>query len=432
MDPSSPDRAAACPVETKFALRLNPQSFTENGLLRDPASRILFEHYLHRTHKIMAVCKGSRTPFVHELVPIAMSSRLVLNGLLAFSGIHYGDLIGGVNQEITWVHYGQAIQGLKYGLTQYMHGKSDDILSLVITTTILCIAEVSATRWTQAFLLTIHQSFRANAGTCALQHLKATRYLLTQALSLRESQIPSGVRAFLLERYVYTITLSHITMGQSSDEWVLDDIALLFPTTQTDTAHPNEILSGCVHEIFKFIPRVMVHARQLQLQKLHGEDIDEAIRVCASLRTEVAAWEPTVQEENYVLCGRIYQLAMCFYLDSILVQHVPQEEKEYYASSIGKFLDTGMPWLESISIDSPVSTTLCWPLAIFGACAKLAEHRKIIGDRLAQLSAWYSAPSVLETKKLLEILWSQDAHDHAGPLEFERIMRKEDLTVLFL
>lgn len=43
---------------------LNPHLPYVNGLLRQPLSRKLFNHYLHKTHKIMVICQGTKNPFI--------------------------------------------------------------------------------------------------------------------------------------------------------------------------------------------------------------------------------------------------------------------------------------------------------------------------------------------------------------------------------
>lgn len=127
-------------------LRLVPRSLdplTLMGNLRLPTSRRLFRHYLEKTNKVMAVCRATSNPFVAELIPMAMSSDLVLHGLLACSGIHHADLAGVAVDEATWYHYGQAIQAQKFGLTRLAQGQSDVVVPLLVTAVLLCVAEVS-------------------------------------------------------------------------------------------------------------------------------------------------------------------------------------------------------------------------------------------------------------------------------------------------
>lgn len=112
------------------------------GNLRLPNSKRLFYHYLHRTNKAIAICQGTRNPFVADLIPMAMSSDLILDSLLACSGIHYADLAGSPVEQTTWLHYGQAIQGQKFGLTRLAEGQDQLLVPLLVTAMLLCIVEV--------------------------------------------------------------------------------------------------------------------------------------------------------------------------------------------------------------------------------------------------------------------------------------------------
>ena len=113
--------------------------------LRRPYSKKLLHHYVHRTTKVIALYQtsGKKNPFVAELLPMAVSSNLILDGLLACSGIHLANLVGGTVDETTWVHYGQAIQAQKFGLTTLTQGNSEVLVSLLVTAMLLCIFEVS-------------------------------------------------------------------------------------------------------------------------------------------------------------------------------------------------------------------------------------------------------------------------------------------------
>jgi hypothetical protein len=110
--------------------------------MKSPGSRRLFDYYLHRANKVMAICQGTSNPFVSVLIPMALSNDSILDSLLACSGIHYAHLTGVPADETTWVHYGQAIQAQKFGLTSLVQGRDDVILPLLVTAMLLCIVEV--------------------------------------------------------------------------------------------------------------------------------------------------------------------------------------------------------------------------------------------------------------------------------------------------
>ena len=272
-----------------------------------------------------------------------------------------------------------------------------------------------------------------DSGVLALQHLKAARVLLQAALQLPESQLSRETRAFLIERYTYTMVLAHITMGPDSDQWVLDDTALLFPMMQNGLSGYPGTMSGCVHELFCLIPKVSILAREWRDGKLLGLDLEDVAAQYMSLHSIIASWEANSTDELHNLCGRLYQQALLVYLASSFEQEDElSHQQQTYSSAVQQAFDTFIPFLQSIPLESMISTTLCWPLAIFGSCARSREHRHAIALRLDSLSSTYAAQSVRDTKKLLELMWEEDNPHAANPLGFEDMMKRAKMTVLFL
>ncbi|CAH0057597.1 unnamed protein product [Clonostachys solani] len=347
----------------------------------------------------MATFQGSKNPFISELVPMALSNDSILDSLLAYSGIHYADHAGVPADETTWIHYGQAVQAQKFGLTWLAQGNDHVLVPLLVTAMLLCIAE----------------TFRENSGRLALYHLRALSALIQKALRLPESQLPKDTRAFLIERYMYTMTLAHITMGSESDEWVLNDGNILYPMLE----------SSPIHALFKLIPRVSVLSRHWAAETQAGSVSDSLFREKEELYTLISSWEPNSREINYTLCGIVYQQALLVYLASI-----PEGNREAlsgYPDTVQELFDTFLPFLMSTPPESPISTMLCWPLAIFGSCAGDGEHRRVIHERLQLLSQIYSAQSVRDTMILLEKMWAENPGP-SSPLSFERIMKREGMT----
>ncbi|KAH8892821.1 hypothetical protein GQ53DRAFT_745851 [Thozetella sp. PMI_491] len=397
---------------------LDPQMIMGNSLLRQPGALRLFHHYLDRTNRALAICQDTKNPYLAELVPMAMSSQLILNGILACSGIHYSVLSGLPADESTWFHYGQAVQGAKYGLTKLMDGQTSMLVPLLTTAIILCMAE----------------NFRENSGVLALQHLTAARSLLQEVLKLPVSQLSRETRAFLIERYTYSMILAHVTMGPEADSWVLDDAAALFPLLQ-ETAVNSSAMLGCVHELFQLIPSVSILARRRQAElQSQSTGACETDAMFFGLYSTIQSWQPTSDDHVNNLCGRFYQQALLVYLASSLEGGMLEDgaDGSCYSPPVQAAFDEFIPLLASIMPGASISTTLGWPLAIFGSCARTPEHRSIISDKLNMLSDAYSAKSVRETKTVLEKLWARDEPSMANPMSLEYIMKSENMTVLFL
>lgn len=144
LGPNSSNRSASIDEPPSPAMFRPAQCITPaSPYLRRPASQRLLHHYVHRTSKAMATCRDMKSPFLTELIPVAMANdELVLNAILACSGIHLAALSGSAVDSTTWVHYGQAVQSQKFALTRLVQGNIDSLVSATIAAILLCIAEV--------------------------------------------------------------------------------------------------------------------------------------------------------------------------------------------------------------------------------------------------------------------------------------------------
>lgn len=251
--------------------------------------------------------------------------------------------------------------------------------------------------------------------------------LLRKALRLPKHVLNQSIRAFLVERYTYTMTLAHISMGPESDEWVLKDAAMLFPMMQNESPEvpgaDADSISGGVHELFQLIPMISVLARHWRAETHLGIRLGHTITELSELRSAVASWQPSRDEGVRSLCGRLYQNALLVYIAACFDDE---------ADSVQKAFDAFTAFLASIPVDSPISTTMCWPLAVSGSCARTKAHRQVIAQKLDQLSTAYASQSVRDTKRLLERLWERGEVCMANPLGLEDMMKKERRTVLLL
>lgn len=110
------------------------------------ASRILLQHYESRTADLLCASQGRENPFISLLIPFAVTHELLLQCILALSGVHFiNNSNGAPSSDIitaTWTHYGLAVRGLKHGITRFAYGEQE-ILPLLMATLVLCFVEVS-------------------------------------------------------------------------------------------------------------------------------------------------------------------------------------------------------------------------------------------------------------------------------------------------
>ena len=106
-------------------------------------SRVLLEHYFYRTADVMSPYRGDTNPFIYQFMPIAMSHDLVLQSLLALSGLHHREHSPTSVMATTWSHYGQTLKALKYGLTGQASGaECFNVMPLLAATLMLVFIEV--------------------------------------------------------------------------------------------------------------------------------------------------------------------------------------------------------------------------------------------------------------------------------------------------
>ncbi|RQM07481.1 hypothetical protein DH86_00002995, partial [Scytalidium sp. 3C] len=179
-----------------------------------------------------------------------MSHDLVLQSLLAFSGVHYNYLNGTLPCQTSLLHYGIALKQVKHGLTSIAQGEQTIALPLLAAALILCTLE----------------SCRGDSGASSIPHLKGARFLLQTCLRLPESQLDEDTRTFIIERYAYTAALANITLGAESDDWILDDMSLLLPIMKNGLGNSSSNMSGHIHELFQLIPTVSKLARKREAE----------------------------------------------------------------------------------------------------------------------------------------------------------------------
>jgi hypothetical protein len=120
-------------------------SNSSTGVLRDPISRMLFNHYVHELARNCAAVPDQENPFLTKVLHMAVSNDSVMQGILYFSGTQYPNKSSSTHKT-TLTHYAQAVRGLKYGLTAIDSGgnETDDVVALLLTAYFLLSTEVRA------------------------------------------------------------------------------------------------------------------------------------------------------------------------------------------------------------------------------------------------------------------------------------------------
>jgi hypothetical protein len=141
----SPISMEALPLSS--GLRL-PELFS-TASLKDPTSRLLFEHYVNKTSHQLSAIRGPGNPFITCVLPLALADSTIMDSVLAISGAH----LCATNSEPLInlgfsTHYALVVRQFKHNLTQLAsgsvpNGKSLKPVNLLLTALMLCQVEVS-------------------------------------------------------------------------------------------------------------------------------------------------------------------------------------------------------------------------------------------------------------------------------------------------
>jgi hypothetical protein len=110
-----------------------PASLSNFPLLGSAASGSetwrLLDHYLKDTANRLACLQDSENPFLHTILPVALGDELIMNSILALSGVHMMQRLPQLNlemQSLTWSRYTRALQQLRLALSETIDGSNVD------------------------------------------------------------------------------------------------------------------------------------------------------------------------------------------------------------------------------------------------------------------------------------------------------------------
>lgn len=198
---------------------------------------------------------------------------------------------------------------------------------------------------------------------------------------------------FLLECYLYMLSLSSLNGGYHSndDGMIARDVEFAIHTATTINRPFSGMLLGCAYQLFVVIPYMA--------PVLSTRDDHPAFRTLDDVTREVQAWEPPWYcSPDWVSAGRLYQLA----IKLILYDTITGTEKD--PANMEDFVLL----LRTIEVDSPITTTLCWPLAVAGLHAYTPAHRTAINEYLTAMFTKYRFGNLLQLRMILYRIWAKN------------------------
>lgn len=108
----------------------------------DPESYGLLSHYLSNTADVMANGTTPINPFLVQIVPLAFTSDLLLQLVIAQSAAHRAFQRRDESDAVANSHYTKAIQLFRHGVNDFIEGKESNPLMLLVGALLMCFTEV--------------------------------------------------------------------------------------------------------------------------------------------------------------------------------------------------------------------------------------------------------------------------------------------------
>lgn len=130
-------RLSSLPLSPRF-----PESFSTSPL-KNPSSKILFEHYVSETSHLLSSIRGPDNPFIRCVLPFAQVDSMVMDSVLALSGAHLCSTSSNPDVQLaSTTRYALVLRQFKHTLTQLTLGKVSKPVNLLLTALMLCQIEV--------------------------------------------------------------------------------------------------------------------------------------------------------------------------------------------------------------------------------------------------------------------------------------------------
>ncbi|KAF4257263.1 hypothetical protein CNMCM8714_003056 [Aspergillus fumigatus] len=372
--------------------------------LAHPKTNFLYSFFYARAAQTLSIRDREGNPFVHVLMPMAATSDIVFQAMLAFSGVVYEQQHSSNLATTTWEHYAQAIRSLKHALTLYVDHQVDRGAELVATVLLLLALEVS----------------RADSDGHSFRHLRACRELVSGAFAHCPDPQLLG---FLAEYYLYNLSVLPSSLIDELDP-IEEDIDFAFRILLNNSIPATGVLCGCAPEMFRTISKATAISRRLhdEFTSDAGPSV-ECLVERDNLYNYVQSWLPEHADEENTTIARVYQTALLV----LLLQAEPGASDTVAMDALVSNL---ISLLRMIPVESHTTTVLAWPLATVAPCVKSGTDQAFILQYLGAVVQKYRFGNHRQTEQLLRLIWSRRDLAEQGPYCIPRAMEVQGCRFL--
>lgn len=260
-----------------------------------------------------------------------------------------------------------------------------------------------------------------------VHHLTATRHLL--GVCIQKGSISPDTLGFIAEVYSYTAVVSNISMDIYWDEWLNSDNPTLFQP-EILSHRGSGMLYGCAQQLFQLIPQIAMLAKERRMDEDElGTYSDESLSMYRLLRGKIKQWQASVRvaDATVNVCGRIYQKALLTHLETSFYKY---DQSSHLPEYVNDALDSFVSLLDEFPPESPISTTICWPLVVFGCCATQDRHQRVIKAMLESTYDNLGMASIRQCRDLVGTIWDS-GKTYTDAWSLESVMTERNMHVAF-
>ncbi|KAJ5640063.1 uncharacterized protein N7484_007925 [Penicillium longicatenatum] len=380
----------------------------------DPESYTLLSHYLSTTADCMANGTTPINPFLVQIVPLAFTSDLLLQLVLAQSAAHRAFRRRDESDAVAQSHYTKAIQLFRHGVGEFIEGKESNPLMLLVGALLMCFTETAKGDMT---------------GTI-FDHLTAANSLLVKLLEQSDAAVPRELKDFVIEYYVYTASVSMISVDARLSRQLFLNFDLEQRARELLTLQYVGNLCGCWLELLLLIPVIFDLGRQWMMEDQASMPTADDMAMFASIQAQILRWAPfPFVEPEVFMAGLIFQQAMLIYLYTSLGGYKYTRDG-MYRGLVQTAVTEAMSYLEQLSPSARINSGMCWPIAVVGSCLETPEQKEGLGTRLTAMSTHFGLGNMHRTHQLLEAMWDLPPSE-AGPWNICRSMQQKQIWISF-
>lgn len=271
------------------------------------------------------------------------------------------------------------------------------------------------------------QTAKGDINGTIFDHLMAANSLLVGQLASNET-LSKELKDFLVEYYVYTATLSMVSIdARISPQFFLGQELEAMAQDLVVAGYVGN-LCGCWLDLILQIPNIFHLGRRI----MTGAEMTTAddFVLFSRLQAHILQWTPSLMVSREVqLAGSIFQQAMLLYLYTSL-NVLSRDSDGLFAAAMQAAVTKGLSCLTELSPLGQINTSLCWPIAVIGSCLTDPEQQTSLRQRLKVMFNVIGLGNIRQTLVLLDHMWKLPGSD-TGPWNICQVMQENQIWISF-